>query len=169
MTKSLYAVIKPATVALAALLLIGLTSLSAAQAVPSTSKPPPNPCKSFTAKSLDALFAIPHGSHVSTKLTKFGTGKNEALICTVRHHKLKLIVTTERTSGGFGGPFKCYKRPRLGKDGIVCVSDIKSFPASFARFLRHGVYFNDDYNVTLPDKGARLYAFALAQYKAYKG
>jgi hypothetical protein len=132
-------------------------------------KAPPSPCKTFTAKSVDALFGVKRGTRLSEKLTKFGSGSNETLICTIKHAPRQLIVSTSASAGGFGGPLKCYKEPKLGSHGLLCVSDNKKFSFTFVRFERHGIWFSDDYNQTLPKKGARLYTFALAQYNAYKG
>jgi hypothetical protein len=160
--------IKSILLSLAAALVLAVAPLSAAYAAPAV-KVPPNPCASFTTKSADKLFGLKSGTSVSRKLTHQGKGKQEIRVCTVRHGHLRLSIDTTFLAGGFGGPLKCYKRPKLGAHGIVCVSDNSKFAVSFARYERHKVWFSDDLNKTLPSKGARMYAFALAQSRAYKG
>lgn len=152
-------------VAVAALAAAPLATASAAPAV----KPPPNPCKSFTTKSADTLFGLKKGTAVSRKLSDSGSGKNESRTCTVKHGHNNLTILTSYLSGGFGGPLKCYKRPKLGKDGEVCVSTVSSFKVSLARYEKHKVWFGDTYHKIVPHKGAKLYAFALAQSRAFKG
>jgi hypothetical protein len=161
--------IKSASIAAVALLVLGLAPVSSAQAAGSASKPPPNPCRTFTDKSADKLFGVHSSTHLPEKLTTFGTGEFEYRLCTVRHRHRQLLVTTERVSGGSGGPFKCYKRPKLGSHGKVCVTDKKGFSDTSVSFKKHGIFFSDNYNLKLRRKGAKLYSFALAQYKAYKG
>jgi len=170
MSRSLRVIIMSAAVSSTALLVLGLGPLSAAQAAPSAAAVKvPNPCKTFTPKSADALFGVSSKTHLPAKETKSGSGKFESLECTVTHGTVKLNVTVVAFPSGFGGPEVCYSRPKLGASGKVCVSDMKRFHFTFATFRKHGITFYDDYNVTLPKKGARLYTFALAQYKAYKG
>jgi hypothetical protein len=160
--------IKSVLVASVAALALTAAPLSVAYAAPAA-KVPPNPCRTFTTKSADKLFGLKRGTAVSRKLSHDGTGKNETRICTVKHGTRRLTIDTSFFAGGFGGPLKCYKRPKLGSHGLLCVSDNKKFAFTFARFERHSVWFSDDYNKTLAHKGALMYTFALAQYKAYKG
>jgi hypothetical protein len=162
MSSSLRIPILSGIIACAALLAIGIASATSAQAAPAAVKLP-NPCKTFTAKSADALFAVKHGTHLSVKSAKVD-GENE---CVVTHGKVKLTIGVSSGAGGFGGPLKCYKHKNLG-NGVICVSTVKSFPLTLAIFHRYKIYFGDDYNRTLPKEGARLYAFALGQYKSVK-
>jgi hypothetical protein len=172
MAVSLRTQILSAAIACAGLLALGVASAASAQATPAapvTSAAPaavklPNPCKTFTAKAADALFAVKRGSHLGEKSTTVEGTKQ----CTVTHGSVKLTIGVATAAGGFGGPLKCYSRPKLGKDGTVCVSTVKSFKVSLAIFHRYGVFFSDDYNRTLPKEGARLYALALVQYKGVK-
>jgi len=163
MSNSPRRLILSAIFACAGLLALGVASAATAQAAPAAVKLP-NPCKTFTAKSADALFAVKHGTHLSaTEKTEEG-----AKVCVVTDHSVKVTITVSSVPGGFGGPLKCYSRPKLGKDAVICVSTVKSFPVTLAVFHRYGVYFSDDFNQILPKKGARLYAFALVQYKGVK-
>lgn len=152
-------------VAVAALAAAPLATASAAPAV----KPPPNPCKTFTTKSADALFGLKKGTAVSRKLSHTGSGHSELRTCTVKHGGNKLTVNTSYVAGGFGGPLKCYNRPKLGKHGEVCVSTETNFKVSLSRYEKHKVWFGDLDNKILKDKGAKLYAFSLAQSRAFKG
>ncbi len=160
--------IKSVFVTLTALLALVAAPLATASAAPAV-KAPPNPCKSFTTNSADALFGLKKGTAVRRELSSTGSGKNETRICTVRQGGNKLTINVSYAEGGFGGPLKCYKRPKLGKHGLVCVSTERSFKISFARYEKHKVWFADVYNKIVPDKGAKLYAFALAQSRAFKG
>jgi hypothetical protein len=144
------------------------TSAQAAPAAPAA-KTPAASCKTFTTTSADSLFGLRKGTKIKEKQTRSGTGANTTWVCKATSGKSQLVVTTSDYSGGFGGPYKCYKRPKLGPDGAVCVGTLKKYPGTFALFSRHGVFFADDFSKTLPQQGARLYTFALAQYKAFKG
>ncbi len=152
-----------------ALTMLAFVPISAAQAATSTVKPPPNPCTSFTSKSLHSLFAVSSGVKLTTTLTSTGTGINQAKFCTVTYGKRTLRVVTELRSYGFGGPFKCYKQATLGTGGQVCLSTVKGLQATWGMFKKYGVYFFNCYTVTLPSKGARMYSFTLAQYNSFKG
>jgi hypothetical protein len=168
--KSLRAIVTSAAAASAAVLCLGLASVPAAQAAQAAKpKYPPNPCKTFTAKAADALFGASKKAHLGTKLTKYGSGATEDLLCAVTYRKLRLSISTSKAAGGYGGPLKCYNRPKLGPHGQVCVSTNKNFVVTFAHFSKDSVYFFDDFNKILGHRGAALYTFALAQYKAYKG
>ena len=158
-------------VAMMAVVAVGASPAAQASPASRAAPPPkvPNACKTFSLKSGDALFSLKKGTHLSEKSSHTGTGRNEAFRCEVKHRKTVLTIYTAASSGGFGGPLKCYKRPKLGKYGIICVSTIKRFPVTFTRFEKHRIWFSDDFNKTLPHQGNALYAFALAQYKAYKG
>ncbi|MGO8956671.1 MAG: hypothetical protein ACLQFR_04775 [Streptosporangiaceae bacterium] len=153
--------------------LVALGTLPAAQASPASRAAPtvkvPNACKSFSLKSGDALFSLKKGTHLSEKSSHSGTGSNETYTCLVKHGKLTLTILTSAFAGGYGGPLKCYKRPKLGNHGTICVGTLKKFQVTFVRFERHKIWFSDDFNKTLPHEGKALYTFALAQYKAYKG
>ncbi len=45
----------------------------------------------------------------------------------------------------------------------------KSPPFSFAQFRKDGIWVTDGINVMAPDKGKRIYNFALAQHRTFKG
>jgi hypothetical protein len=180
--RSMHAAVKSVAGASAVLVVLGLVVLgfaataaqasataAAGPAAAKAAKAPPAACRTFTRDSADALFGLRKGTKLKEKQTKIGSGSSQASICTVTKGAAELRVITSIGGGGFGGPFKCYKRPKLGSDGRVCVSTSKSFPDTFAIYNKHGIGFSDNYNRTLPHQGARLYAFALAQYKAYKG
>jgi hypothetical protein len=168
--KYLRAIITSAAAVSAAVIGLSLVPASAAQAAQAAKpKGPPNPCKTFTTKEADALFGASKKAHIGTSITKYGKGATEDLICTVTYRKLRLSISTSEAAGGYGGPLKCYNRPKLGAHGQVCVSTNKNFVVTFAHFSKDSVYFFDDYNKILGHKGAALYTFALAQYKAYKG
>jgi hypothetical protein len=161
-----------AGVAGGALVALAAGALPAAEASATASVKVPNGCKTFTIKSADALFGVRKGTRLTEKATHTGKGSNELWTCTVTHGGKtgkKLTVFTSALAGGFGGPIKCYKRPKLGKGGEVCVSTMKKFPFTFAVFHKDKIYFSDNFNRTLPHQGQGLYAFALAQYKAFKG
>jgi hypothetical protein len=165
--KSLRAVITSAAAVSAAVLCLGLASVPAAQAAQAAKpKATPNPCHTYTAKAADALFGAGKHAHLTATLAKGTPGYR---LCTVTYRKLRLTIDTSTTFGGFGGPLTCSSRSGLGPDGRVCVSTRKSFPVTLALFKKDGIYFADDFNKILGHKGAALYTFALAQYKAYKG
>ncbi len=157
----------------AVMAVVALGASPAAQASPASHAAPPpkvpNACKTFSLKSADALFGLKKGTHLAEKSSHTGTGRNEAFRCEVKHGKTVLMIYTSANTGGFGGPLKCYKRPKLGRYGTICVSTIKKFPFTFTQFEKHKIWFSDNFNKTLPHQGKALYAFALAQYKAYKG
>jgi hypothetical protein len=155
----------------AALAAVAVAALPAAQAsvAPASALTVPSACKTFTARSADALFGVRKGTHLREKSTRVGRGKNEVFTCTISHHGVSLKVTTAEFSGGFGGPLKCYKRTKLGRAGEVCVSTVKTFPFSLALFVKHKIVFVDSFTKTLPHQGRSIYTFALAQYKAFKG
>jgi hypothetical protein len=163
--KSLRAIVTSVAAASAAVLCLGLASVPAAQAAPAA-KATPNPCHTFTTKAADALLGAAKRAHLQVTLVPKTQGFRQ---CKVTYRKLKLTISDSTTGGGFGGPFKCYKRPKLGPAGTVCVSDVKSLQETFAVFSKDSIFFADDFNKTLAHKGAALYTFALAQYKAYKG
>jgi hypothetical protein len=159
--------IKQVSAAALAALAISLAPLASAQAAaPAASRPLPNPCRTFTAKSADALFGLGRHARLSEKLTR--TRTPAARTCTVRHARQKLVVVTQRQAGGFGMGFNCYKRPKLGSYGQICVSAVKKVHFSFVVFRKHGGYGSDGINATLPNKGRRLYRFALAQYRTFR-
>jgi hypothetical protein len=161
-----------AGVAAGALVALAVGALPAAEASAAASVTVPNACKTFTAKSADALFGVRKGTRLAEKATHTGKGSNETWTCTVTHggkSGKKLTVFTSAVFGGFGGPIKCYKRPKLGQYGKVCVSTMKKFPFTFALFYKDKIFFADNFNRTLPHQGQGLYTFALAQSKAFKG
>ncbi len=135
----------------------------------SAGKPPPNPCKTFTSAAAHRIFAVAKSAKLTQASKSYGHGSNQIRICMVKHPRHVLVVNVARSSEDFGAPVKCFKRPKLGKHGVVCVSTEKSFPITFALFRRAGVFFTDSYNQNLPARGARMYAFALAQSRAFKG
>ena len=160
-------VLGAAVAALALGALPAVQASAAVQAPAATVKVPPA-CKTFTDKSADAVFGVAKSKHLAEHSVHTGTGKNESYTCTVRHSKKTLKVTTSAFAGGFGGPLKCYKRPKLGPDGQVCVSTVKSFQFSIVVFSKNKIDFSDSFSKTLPHQGKALYTFALAQYKAFK-
>ncbi len=169
MTSHLRVLIRSVAVASSALMAVGLASLAAAQAATAAGSPPPGACTTFTVKSADALFGVGGGTHLTEHPKNHGTGSNETSVCTIEHDKTTLTVTTTKYPTGFGGPYKCYARPKLGSDADVCVGTMKADPGTFAIYKKGTVYFSDDFSKTLPDQGKALYTFALAQSKAYKG
>ena len=38
--------------------------------------------------------------------------------CTVSHGSVRLTIGVATGPGGFGGPLKCYSRPKLGYKGV---------------------------------------------------
>jgi hypothetical protein len=153
-------------------LAVGLVPLAAAQAASAqgasapAAKPLPNPCHTFTARSADALLQVSSRTHLSEKL---GSNKNPAgLTCTIQHGKTRLFVEVSRQEGGTGSEENCYPSPKLGRDSLLCVSNAKSPAFSFALFHKDGLWVSDSINVRVPDKGQRLYEFALPQYKSFK-
>jgi hypothetical protein len=152
--------------ALAALTFGGLF-VAQASAVPALKVP--SACTTFTGKSADALFGVRKTTHLKEHSTRSGSGRSAVSTCTITHSGKTLRVSTSGYAGGFGGPLKCYKRSKLGPDGQVCVSTVKSFPLTLAVFVKHRIDFADNFSKTLPRQGRALYTFALAQYKAFKG
>jgi hypothetical protein len=157
-----------------AALALGLAPLAAAQAAtapataPAASKALPNPCKTFTAKSADALFGVKHGTHLPESLSSYKT-PYPSRVCSVSHGATRAAVVTRRHTVAISGPFKCYKRPRLGAHGRVCVSTNKALKFTYALFRKDGVWLSDAITRTLPRQGSKLYQFALPQYKHFKG
>lgn len=158
----------PAAVLSAAV--IGLAPLASAQAAtPAAARPLPNPCKTFTRSSAAALLRV--GRH--TRLTEKLTGARHPFptrTCTIRHAGKRLEVVVARQQGGTGSEENCYTphHRNLGPEGIVCVSVPKSPPFSFAQFRKDGIWVTDGINVMLPEKGQRIYRFALAQHRTFK-
>jgi hypothetical protein len=154
-------------VALAAIA-IGLTPLASAQAAAApAAKPLPNACHTFTVKSARALLVVSSSTHLTEKA---GSSKNPAArTCTIRHRKTKLVVEVSRQKGGTGSEEKCYSYPRLGRGSLLCVSNTGSPPFSFALFHKDRLWVADGINVRIPNKGKRLFQFALLQYKSFKG
>jgi len=151
-------------------LLVGaVLAVAPANAGSAATKVPPNACKTFTMKSVDLLFGISTRAHPSVKLSKSGSGAYLTSVCTVTWRKKTLTVRTFLTSGGSGGPLVCYRRPRLGTDGRVCLPSLRQYHFTDVEFMRHGVFVSDFYNVTLPRQGQSLYSFALAQAPAIRG
>jgi hypothetical protein len=141
-------------------------TLSAAS-VPGVSYPP-GPCKSFTRVSLDRLMGVATSATPKEQATIAYKGKpGQTDTCTATFGAHQVTVKTSFESGGFGGPFTEYKRPKLGTGGAIEVSREKDLHATYALYLRKNVYFVDFINATLPSKGKRMYAFALAQSKAF--
>jgi hypothetical protein len=149
-------------------LAIGLAPLASAQAATApAAKPLPNPCQTFTARSADALLQLSSRTHLSEKL---GSSNNpSARTCTIRHGKTTLVVEVSRQEGGTGSEETCYRNPKLGRDSLLCVANAQSPPFSTVLFRKDGLWIGDGINVRVPDKGKRLYEFALAQYKSFKG
>jgi hypothetical protein len=110
---------------------------------------------------------VVRGTHLTEHLKNHGTGSSETSVCTIKHGKTTLAVTTTKYPTGFGGPYKCYSRPKLGSEAAVCVGTEKAFPGTFAIYKKHTAYFLDGFSKTLPHDGKALYTFALAQSKAY--
>lgn len=159
--------IKQVAAAVLASLAVGLAPLASAQAATAAPKPLPNPCKTFTVKSARTLLRV--GPHVGLT-EKLGRGKHPpSRSCTIKHGKTRLFVGVQRQKGGTGSGETCYKRPKLGSDGMVCVSNKNSPPFSFVVFHKHGIWVSDSLNLRLANKGARLVTFALPQYKNFKG
>jgi hypothetical protein len=151
-------------------LAIGLAPAATAQAAAvAPAAPLPNPCRTFTVQSARVLLHVSSHTHLSEKLTS-ATKPFPSRTCTVRRAKQKLTVVTQHHAGGLGMGLHCYKRPKLGSHGEVCVSTVKAVHFSFVVFRKlvgkHGVYLSDGINETLPHQGNALYTFALAQRKA---
>jgi hypothetical protein len=157
-------------VALASLasLALGLAPLAAAQAAPARAKALPNPCKTFTLKSAHAALAVSPGVRLTEKLT----GASHPVrfrACTIKHGKVSLSVTVAWREGGQGMDEKCYQRPKLGHAGAVCVSLPRTPAFSFAEFRKDNVWVFDGITAMLPHQGRRIFDFALAQSKSFKG
>jgi hypothetical protein len=149
-------------------LAIGLAPLASAhEATTPAAKPLPDPCHTFTASSAAALLQVSRRTHLPEKL---GSSKNPAgRTCTIRHGKTTLVVEVSRQEGGTGSEENCYQYPKLGRDSLLCVSNAQSPPFSFVLFRKHGLWIGNGINVRVPDKGKRLYEFALVQSKGFKG
>jgi hypothetical protein len=160
--------IKHLSAAAVAVLAAGLVPLASAQAaVAPAGKSLPNPCKTFTVKSARTLLQVGSHTHLTEKLT---SGRNPASrTCTIKHGKKRLEITVQSQAGGTGSEENCYSRPRLGSDGQVCVSVPHSPAFSLATFHKHGLWVADGLNAALPQKGKRIYEFALPQYRHFKG
>ncbi len=160
-------------VALTALAL-AVAPLAAATAAPGTartpgaSKPLPNPCRTFTSRSAHTLLRVAAHTHLTEKLTR-SSSPVPSRTCTIRHHGARLLVQVQRQAGGTGSGERCYTRHRLGSDGSICVSTIRSVPFTIVTFRKHGVWVADGLNKILPDRGKRLYDFALPQYRHFSG
>jgi hypothetical protein len=168
--------IRRLSVVAVASLAVGLGSTAAAQAAtapasaahPAASSALPNPCHTVTRKSVRTLMSVGPHARLTEKLHRF-TRPIVYRQCVIRHARQKLVVQVQHRAGGLGGPFNCYKRPRLGAKGQVCVSASKSVHFSFVVFRKHGIYVSDGLNTTLPHHGRRLVAFAVPQYRHFTG
>jgi hypothetical protein len=137
-----------------------------AQAAPA-SHFPPNPCRTFSRTSAAALLRIGSHTALTEKLSKT-TSPVVIRTCTIRHRKLKLTVQTQFQPGATGNS-RCFRRPALGSKGEICLSTVATFPFTFSVFHKHGVWVSAGINEQLRHQGARLYTFALAQYKSFSG
>lgn len=135
---------------------------------PGTSKPLPNPCKTFTSRSAHTLLRVSAHTRLAEKLTS-SAHPVRSRTCTIRHHGTRLEVVVQRQAGGTGSGERCYARHHLGPDGMICVSAEPSVHFTVLTFRKHGIWVADGLNVTLPDKGKRLYEFALPQYRHFAG
>jgi hypothetical protein len=160
--------IKQLSVAALAVVALGAAPLASAQAATHHApKPLPNPCKTFTVKSARTLLRVGKHTGLTEKLSR--TSHPATRSCTIHHKKTTLTVTISRSRGGTGSNENCFARPRLGSQGEVCVSIPMTPPFSFAQFKKHGLWITDGINLMLPNKGNRIYQFALPQYKNFKG
>jgi hypothetical protein len=160
--------IKQLSVAVLATVALGMAPLASAQAATHQApKPLPNPCKTFTIKSARTLLGVGKHTRLTEKLSR--TSHPVTRNCTIHHGKTTLTVTVSRQSGGGGMNQNCFARPRLGSQGQVCVSIPHTPPFSFAQFKKHGLWITDGINLRLPNKGNRIYQFALPQHKNFKG
>jgi hypothetical protein len=160
-----------AALASAAIVLAPLTSAQAAAPAASAAAPSralPSPCRTFTEKSARTLFGVSRRTHLSERQSS-ARGPVATRICTVRHRRQILNVVIQRRPGGFGMGFNCFKRPKLGSRGQICVSVFAPVRFTFVVFRKHGLYVSDGINATLPRRGKKIYRFALPQYRRFKG
>jgi len=158
--------IKPALVALLAGGVLAVAPATSGMAAVAA-KSPPNPCKTFTARSADRLFGLSTSTHLVGVLRVF---KRPYVVkfCTVRHGRKKLTVETVLRRQAFGNVV-CYRRPALGSFGRVCISRQRGVKLTYAVFHKDGVYVASGINENLPHHGAAIYRFALVQYRHFRG
>ena len=138
--------------------------VSAAQASTSIISPP-KPCSSINSAALHSLFGVRNSVRLTLTPASSGKGTNKVNSCIVIYQGHLLMVSAKLHATKFDGPFRCYTKPALGSKGRVCVSTSSQLKNTWGMFYKKGVYFYDLYTVTLPSQGARMYSFALAQYK----
>lgn len=157
-----------------AVALMGLGGIPAAQAAHSASatKALPNPCKSFTTKSVDKLMGLKSSVHPKRKLSTFNKGQpstyNE---CMVTHGSKEVVVTFEYEVSGSGGGAspKTYAKPKLGKYGKIVEAKGPQGSYTSAFYEQHKVFVSDDYPAHyLKHHGKLMYHFALKQSKWVK-
>jgi hypothetical protein len=156
--------VRSAAAAVIAALVVALAPLAASDA--STTAPgtaPPNPCKTFTLAAARTLLGAGRNTALTEKRTTFNNGY-EIRGCTIKYHSRRLAVQTQRHPGAFGS-VTCYRHRRLGSYGRVCLSATPTYKYTFSVFRKNGVYYSAGVNEQLPSHGAKIYTFALAQYK----
>lgn len=127
----------------------------------------PNPCKTFTNKMVDKLMGLPATDKPTRTKSTFSSTNTQ---CNVQQGNLYFEVAESTiTPAHRRPPQHVYKRPKLGHGGEILVGKKKSYDDTEAVFRKHGVWVDDVYSVTLPHKGKKLYVFALAQSKRFKG
>lgn len=156
--------IKPAIAAAAASVVMVVAPASAAANTPAA-KSAPNACKTFASPTAAKLFGVAKSTKLTEKQARSGSGSESTSTCTTTTGQHKLTTNVSLTFGGFGGPFKCYDKPKLGPDGKICVSTVDNLQSTVALFSKGDLFFADTDNVTLPKHGKSMYVFALAQRK----
>jgi hypothetical protein len=156
--------IRSAIVAATASVVMVVAPASAAAHAPAA-KSAPNACKTFASATAATLFGVAKSTKVSEKQTRSGSGSESSSTCTTTAGKHKLTTNVSLKFGGFGGPFKCYDKPKLGPDGKICVSTVGNLQSTIALFSKGDLFVADTDNVTLPKHGKQMYVFALAQRK----
>jgi hypothetical protein len=155
-------------VAVAALALTMAPVAAAQAATPAASKPLHNPCRTFTVSSARTLLGVGSHVHLTEKLSS-ARQPIPSRTCTITHGRTRLSVELQRQEGGTGSEERCYKAPKLGSAAMLCVSNPGGPAFSFVLFHKDGVWVADGVNVRVPNKGKKLYQFALPQYKGFKG
>jgi hypothetical protein len=154
-----------------AVVAIGLAPVATAQAASAATAAPaaraglPNPCKTFKARSADAVFRASLRARPTEVLQEIQGAK----ICRVSHSGKRLAIGVIRTYPGRPGPnFKCHRRRALGSGGKICLPANKKLNDEFVQFKKRGIYVDDAALFRAGNNGARLYRFALTQYRHFK-
>jgi hypothetical protein len=152
--------VKRSWVGAAFVLALAVSAVPAAAITPvaSTHGKLPNPCKTFTTASLRTLLQ----SNPASPLQRMKFDDDGHPQCVVDYATDNFLNTFYRSSPkvSLKGHTRRYSRPKLGPHGFV---EVKRTAPTIAVGDVNGFWYEVELNKGLPDKGGRMYHFALAE------